>query len=75
MNKRYWFISITITSPTAMGNANLGFISSDEDPFSNNAIVNGIIKKNPSLKPENVMVMYFYEFKNEIDYNLFFDKR
>lgn len=68
MNKRYWFVVIDYNTTTERGKFNMGFVSDDENPFSNKAIKEAVVKHNNDLIGQQIVVVNFFEFKNANDY-------
>lgn len=71
MNKRYWFVVVGWNTTTQAGKLNMGFVSSDEHPFTNKAIKEAVVKNNEGMNLEKLVVENFIEFKNENDYRNF----
>lgn len=73
MNKRYWFVVADYKTTTEAGKFNLGVTSSDGTHFSNKEI-RELISKQKGLSVEGLVVVNFFEFKSESDYNDFWEK-
>lgn len=68
MGKRYWFCVFDYATNESEGKFNLGFVSDEKNPFNNENLKKIILKQNPKLKEDKLIMVYFKEFKTEKDY-------
>ena len=75
MNKRYWFVVASYNSSTQTGEMNMGFVSDDENPFTNEAIKKAFRDSKRLGDVNQLVVVNFIEFKNETDYVNFWKRQ
>jgi len=74
MNKRYWFVVVDYNTLTQTGKMNMGFVSDDENTFSNETVKKHFIENNKEMDINQLVVVNFFEFKNQDDYSNFWTK-
>lgn len=63
---RYFFFSYTAAQTEGTIHGNI-YLSADGFP-SNQTIKGEVVKMHPKIKPESVVIMSMFEFKNEADF-------
>ena len=55
------------------GKINMGFVSNDENPFTNKSIKDAFLENNKNLYIGQIVIINFFEFKNADDYTNFWN--